>query len=261
MRISLIVSTYNRPDALLLVLKSIHCQSLQPNEVIIADDGSDEKTKNLISDFRSQTNLEIIHSFQEDLGFRAAESRNRAISMASSEYIVSIDGDMILHPEFIMDHSKNAQPGYFIQGSRVLLSKNKTRRVIKKKQIIFNFFSSGLNNRLNSIYSNFLSKFFSSNKNYLKGVKTCNMSFYRKDCVSVNGFNNEFEGWGREDSEFIVRLFNKGINRKTLKFLVIQYHLWHDESERGSLLKNDQLLKKAVDEGLDWCSFGINKFL
>ena len=261
MRISLIVATYNRPDALLLVLKSIHCQSLQPNEVIIADDGSDEKTKNLISDYRAQTNLEIIHSFQEDLGFRAAESRNRAISMASSDYIVLIDGDMILHPEFIMNHSKNAQPGYFIQGSRVLLSKKKTREVIKEKQIIFNFFSSGLNNRLNSIYSNFLSKLFSSNKNYLKGVKTCNMSFFRKDCISVNGFNNEFKGWGREDSEFVVRLLNKGIHRKTLKFSAIQYHLWHNEANRSSLLVNDKLLQKVIAEELDWCENGINKFL
>jgi glycosyltransferase involved in cell wall biosynthesis len=261
MRISLIVSTYNRPDALMLVLKSINCQTLQPNEVIIADDGSDDKTRNLISDYRKQTNLEIIHSFQEDLGFRAAESRNRAISRATSDYIVLIDGDTILHPEFIMDHSKNAQPNYFIQGSRVLLSKNKTEEVIKNKQIFFNFFSSGLNNRLNSIYSNFLAKLFSINKNYLKSIKTCNMSFFRKDFISVNGFNNEFEGWGREDSEFIVRLLNKGINRRTLKFQVIQFHLWHDESDRSSLLKNDQLLKKAVDESLEWCSFGINKFL
>ena len=81
MSISLIVTTYNRPEALILVLKSIELQTLIPLEVIVADDGSDEKTKNLIFDFSLQTDLDITHSFQEDLGFRAAEARNKAISM------------------------------------------------------------------------------------------------------------------------------------------------------------------------------------
>jgi len=261
MSISLIVTTYNRPDALLLVLKSIECQILPPSEVIIADDGSDERTKNLISDFNSQSNLEIIHSFHEDLGFRAAESRNKAISNSKSDYIILVDGDMILHPEFIVDHIKNAKFGFFIQGSRALLTEKKTKDVIIRRQLVFNFLSRGMNNRLNSIHSNFLSKIFSIKKNYLTGTKTCNMSFFKKDCISVNGFNNEFKGWGREDSEFIVRFLNKGINRKTLKFSAIQYHLWHNEANRSSLLTNDKLLQKAKVEGLDWCENGIDKFL
>ena len=87
------------------------------------------------------------------------------------------------------------------------------------------------------------------------------MSFFKKDFISVNGFNNEFKGWGREDSEFVVRLLNKGINRKTLKFSAIQYHLWHDESDRKDLVVNDKLLQKAVTENLDWCDQGIDKFL
>ena len=87
------------------------------------------------------------------------------------------------------------------------------------------------------------------------------MSFFKKDFISVNGFNNEFTGWGREDSEFIVRLLNKGINRITLKFSAIQYHLWHDESDRKALEVNDKLLQKAIVENLDWCKQGINKFL
>ena len=101
MRISLIITTYNRPDALLLVLKSIEVQSLSPLEVIIADDGSDEKTMELINNFSAQSNLTIIHSFQKDKGFRAAKSRNKAIAKSKGDYIVLIDGDMILHPEFI----------------------------------------------------------------------------------------------------------------------------------------------------------------
>ena len=127
--------------------------------------------------------------------------------------------------------------------------------------LAFNILSKGLSNRKNAIHSNFLSKLFSRKKNYLRGLKTCNVAFYRKDCISVNGFNNNFEGWGREDSEFFIRLINKGVTRKTLKFNVIQYHLWHDEVSKNSLSKNDQLLKKTIDENLNWCDDGINNYL
>lgn len=137
MSISLIVTTYNRPEALILVLKSIELQTLIPSEVIVADDGSDEKTKNLIFDFSLQTDLDITHSFQEDLGFRAAEARNKAISMSKGDYIVLIDGDVVLHPEFIADHLKNSKFGYFIQGSRSLLTEKKNKRHDFKTAVSF----------------------------------------------------------------------------------------------------------------------------
>lgn len=261
MRISLIVSTYNRPDALLLVLKSIEHQTLIPEEVIIADDGSSSLTKNAIDKFILGTKLNIIHSFQNDFGFRVAESRNRAIALATGRYIIIVDGDMILHPRFVNDHSKNASEGFFIQGSRVLINKRKTEQIINSDKQSINFFSLGINNRFNSIHSEFLSKYFSSNRTDLKGVRSCNMSFFRKDYININGFNNFFVGWGREDSEFVARLINKGILRKNLKFLAIQFHLWHDEAKRESLETNNQLLQNVIDKKIDWCEDGIKKFL
>ena len=261
MRISLIVTTYNRADALFLVLKSIKNQSCEPFEVIIADDGSNNLTKTIIDEFSETSNLNVIHSFQEDLGFRAAESRNKAIAKASGDYIILIDGDMLLHPKFINDHAKNATQGFYIQGSRVLLSQIKTEKVLISKDISLNILDNGLNNKLNGIYSTFLAKFFSTKSSFLKGVKSCNMSFYRKDCIKVNGFNGSFIGWGREDSEFVIRLFNNGVKRKNLKFSAIQYHLWHDESNRGSLTVNDELLNKTISQNLNWCEIGIDKFL
>ena len=195
------------------------------------------------------------------MGFRAAESRNKAIALATSDYIVLIDGDMILHPDFIDDHMKHAMPNFFIQGSRALLTKRKTLEVINKKQTKINFLSAGIKNRLNSIRSTIFSRIFSINKNYLKGVKTCNMSFFRKDCISVNGFNNDFTGWGREDTEYVVRLMNKGLNRKSLKLSAVQFHLCHNEASRKSLHKNDLLLQKAIEQKLTWCKNGISKFL
>ena len=123
MRVSVIITTYNRPDALLLVLQSIESQTKLPEEVIIADDGSDDNTEKLITNYQESSSLNIIHSWQEDKGFRVSKSRNKAIAKSSYDYIILIDGDMILHTEFIRDHINNAEPGFFIQGSRVLLSK------------------------------------------------------------------------------------------------------------------------------------------
>ena len=261
MRVSLIITTYNRPDALLLVLRSIGLQTLIPNEVIIADDGSSSDTKAAIRIFQKTSDLNIIHSWQEDIGFRAAKSRNKAIAKSSSDYIILIDGDMILHPEFIQDHINNAESGYFIQGTRVLLTENATKDALRDMNINFSFFSQGIQNRKNTIHSNFLSKLFSKKKNYLRGIKTCNMAFFKKDCINVNGFNNDFEGWGKEDSEFVVRLLNNGINRKNIRFNAVQFHLWHNENTRASLKQNEVIFNNAIDNKTKWCDNGISMYL
>ena len=261
MRVSLIFTTYNWPESLILALRSIEKQTIVPEEVIIADDGSTAETKEIIDKFQKDSDLNIIHSWQEDNGFRVAKSRNKAIAKSCGNYIILIDGDIILHPKFVQDHVNNAKVGYFMQGSRVLLSQDITEQIIISNRISFSFFSKGMKGRKNSIHSNFLSKIFSTKKNYLRGIKTCNIAFFRQDFINVNGFNNEFEGWGREDSEFVVRLFNTGINRKNLRFNAIQYHLWHKVSDRKYLDYNNQLLQNSINQKLKVCKKGINKYI
>ena len=261
MRVSLIITTYNWPESLFLVLLSIKNQTKVPEEVIIADDGSTAETKEIIDKFQKDSRLNIIHSWQKDNGFRVARARNKAIAKSSGDYIILIDGDIILHPKFIQDHFNNAKIGYFIQGSRVLLSQDISEKIIISKKINFSFYSKGLNSRKNAIQSSFLSKIFSKTNNSLRGTKCCNISFFKQDCVNVNGFNSEFEGWGREDSEFVVRLLNDGINRKKLLFNAIQFHLWHREIDRTSLDYNDQLFQKSIEHKLTSCKKGINEFI
>jgi len=261
MRVSLIITTYNRPDALFLVLKSVKIQTILPDEIIIADDGSNDMTKECVADFNKSSTLKLIHSWQQDKGFRVAKSRNKAIAKSTCDYIILIDGDMILHHRFIEDHLYHAELGYFVQGSRILLSEEASRLAFNKAENNFSFFSKGLSNRQNSIYSLFLAQLFLKKKNLLKGIKTCNMGFYRQDCLNINGFNNQIEGWGREDSEFIVRLFNSGINRKHVYFNLIQYHLWHKESARDLLAKNEKILQNTIKNKLLYCDSGLNKYL
>jgi glycosyltransferase involved in cell wall biosynthesis len=261
MRVSLIITTYNRPDALIQVLRSIEKQSTFPDEVIIADDGSDYSTKNCIENFTKSSMLNVIHSWQENKGFRVARSRNKAIAKSTCEYIILIDGDVILHNKFIEDHIKHSKLGFFIQGSRVLISQEVTMKTLSNNRNKFSFFSKGLSNRKNSIHSNLLSLIFMKKFKSIKGIKTCNFSFYKKDCIDINGFNNEIEGWGREDSEFVVRILNSGITRKNIPFNLIQFHLWHPHSSRTLLGKNDKILEDAIQSKLDWCEDGLNKFI
>jgi glycosyltransferase involved in cell wall biosynthesis len=258
MKVTIVITTYNWPEALKLVLESINNQIVPPDEVIIADDGSTEETKDLVNSFKLNSIFNIIHSWQEDCGFRAARSRNKAIAKASGDYIILIDGDSILHSNFVQDHIANAEPGQFVQGSRVLLSKNQTKTAIEGKKIKFLFFSSELKIRKNSVHSKLLSLIFSNKKNNMRGIKSHNMAFYKNDCISINGFNNNFIGWGREDSEFVARLFNSGVIRKNIRFNAIQFHLWHTENSRISLGRNDEMLRDAINNRIQWCENGIN---
>ena len=261
MRVSLIITTYNWPESLFLVLKSVENQKIVPEEIIIADDGSTVETKEMIGKFRRESELNIIHSWHEDIGFRAAKARNKAIAKSSGDYIILIDGDIILHPKFIQDHVNNAKFGYFVQGSRVLLTHDFTEQLIISQKISFSFFSRGMQSRKNAIHSNFLSKIFSTNRNSLRGTRCCNIAFFKQDCINVNGFNNEFEGWGREDSEFVVRLLNIGLKRKNVRFNAVQYHLWHKDTDRKYLDFNNQLLHKSIEHKLKVCTKGINKYI
>lgn len=261
LKVSLIITTYNRPDALKVVIESALRQSQLPYEIIIADDGSSELTKKTIDEVSSKSKIPIVHIWHEDRGFRAAMIRNRAIAASNGEYIIMIDGDMILEKNFIYDHLNAAKRGVFIQGSRVLLNEALTKKAISKEIINFNIFSKGLKNRKNSIRSKLLSTIMSKTTNSIKGIKSCNFSLYKDDILLVNGFDNSFVGWGREDSEFVVRLMNAGIARKNIKFAAIAYHLYHPESPRSSLPENDLKLQRSIKEKLIRCDNGIDKFL
>ena len=133
MKCSLIITTYNWPEALELSLNSALNQTILPNEIIVADDGSTNDTKKLIQKFQKKSSINIIHSWQDDKGFRASRSRNLASIKSLYEYLIYVDGDMILDKNFIKDHIQNAKKNYYLQGSRVLLSKEYTNNIIYSK--------------------------------------------------------------------------------------------------------------------------------
>lgn len=257
---SLIITTYNRPDALELVLLSIINQSVLPDEVIIADDGSTNATRDLVESYSKTFPTLIHHVWQEDLGFRAASIRNKAMALAKHDYIIFIDGDLILHRDFVKDHKLNARTGYFIQGSRVLLKEHLTKGVLASRRVHFSFFSNGIVNRKNTIHSRLLSRITSYTNVNIYNVRSVNLSFWKKDAEKINGFNEDFIGWGREDSEFALRMQNIGLKRLHLKFLATGYHLYHPESSREMLLQNQKILDDAMQNKSIICVNGIIKY-
>lgn len=261
--VSLIITTYNRPDALELVLMSVKNQSVLPAEVIIADDGSTEETAILISQYQLDYPVPLIHCWQEDVGFRLSRSRNMAIARAIGEYLIMIDGDMVLHHHFIRDHVAIAKKNQFVQGRRVILTETETNRALKDKRITFSIFSSGVKNKINAlscpILSNLVSSLFSKHDH--TSVRGCNMAFWRSDVLRINGFNECFTGWGREDSEFVVRLLNIHIHRKDLRLGGVAYHLYHNESSQHNLFTNDHLLELAISEKVTCCELGLSAHL
>ena len=262
MTCTLLISTYNRPDALKLVIESALNQKHLPDEIVIADDGSTEETRNTIEKLQRKSPIPILHAWQPDEGFRAAMARNRALAMSCGDYVVMIDGDMLLHPYFIYDHLSLAKEGTFLQGGRILLSSLQTQKVVKGEADFPHLFSPGISNRLKTLHLPRLAKLIAKNKSQsLKGIRTCNLSLFRRDILRVNGFDNRFVGWGREDSEFVARLYNAGTKRRNLKFSGIAYHLYHLESDRTALAENDKILENSIQENLIKCKDGIDTFI
>lgn len=259
-RTSLVVTTYNREDALALVLESAARQARPPDELIVADDGSRPETAALVAGFAARAPFPVRHSWQEDLGFRAAASRNRAFAAASGDYLVMVDGDIVLHPRFLEDHARAARPGRFVQGSRVLLSERTTAAALAARRTRFGPLSPGLGNRLNAVRSRALSRLASHASADVFRVRSANLACWREDVLRVNGFDEDFVGWGREDSDFVARLQHAGVTRLHLKFAAIGYHLWHREEPRQALPRNQRILEDTLATRRVRCANGIDKY-
>ncbi len=254
---SLIISTYNWPQALRASLNSVKRQTLLPNEVIVADDGSTDDTRKLIKEFQENFPVPLHHCWIEDKGFRLAKARNEALKMAKYAYILQIDGDIMLDKHFVYDHARFAQPGSFVRGSRVLLSKVTSKKIFDGKITNPHVYMRGVINFFNGIRMPFLQKLISIKRFSIQGIRGCNMAYWKADAYKVNGYNEEIQGWGREDSEFVARLVNAGIYKRNLRLGGVQYHIYHKEYDRKLLNKNDGILNETLTKNLTWCKNGI----
>lgn len=251
---SVIITTHNQPQYLFLALTALMHQRDKNFEIIIAEDGSSNNTKKVINKIKSETNIPIKHVFQQYIGFRAATIRNKGAAQASGNYLIFVDGDSIPLPSFICRHKYLAEQNYFVSGNRILLSKNFTTKIINNSLLIhkntslswFLAYFSGKINRLLPLLT--IKKLF---PRYLttkiwQGAKTCNLAIWKEDFLNINGFDENYNGWGYEDSDLVIRLIHNNIYRKDGRFYIPVMHLWHESNKTNNSKNNYQMLKNTL---------------
>lgn len=261
MKTALLISTYNTAKVLNLILLSIEKQTVLPNEILIADDGSSDNTKEIVECFKKKNAIPVLYEWHKDKGFRKSAIINKTIAKSQSDYIIQVDGDCILHDNFVEDHIKNATKKMYLYGTRVHVKERYVPNVIAKSKIKFNFFSLLLKKRFRGLHSSLFSKMFKAQSHISDKFRGCNTSFWKEDFIAINGYNEDIEGWGREDSELMIRLHNLGIRAKRLKFCGIVYHLDHPEKDRSNFKANDYIQNETINKRLTYIPNGIDKYL
>lgn len=236
MSLSLQITTFNNPDALEMVLLSVCWQTVQPDEVLVLDDGSVQATADLVERFRGRI-ARLRHLWQTDCGYRLARLRNLGILHTDADYIISVDGDMLLHPRFIADHQGAAHAGYFVQGTRQRLNGILSQRLLREKRMPQGFErvfqrESKNKSRLWGIHNAWAKRVWSRRYCEPRKIMGCNQSFFRADLKEINGYENGFIGWGEEDYDLASRLALYGIREFHLRYGGIAWHLYHPQRER-----------------------------
>jgi len=255
--ISVVVTTYKREDALDAVLRSLARQTDADFEIVVADDGSGPATAATVENWQGRAGKRLAYVWHEDCGFRAAEIRNRAILASHGAYCIFLDGDCIARPDFVATHRRLAEPGWFVTGNRILLSPALTEKVLRERLMPENWsFADWLVerrrrgiNRMSALLHLPLGPLRRLRLKAWRGARSCNLAVWRSDLDRVDGFDASYSGWGKEDSDFLVRLLRAGVRRKDGVFATGVIHLWHAEADRSQLTENERKLNGIVAGG------------
>ncbi|WP_430815358.1 glycosyltransferase family 2 protein [Carboxylicivirga sp. RSCT41] len=251
-QVSLFLTTYNWPEALSLCLQSIAQQSILPNEVIVADDGSGDSTKAVVEKFRKDFPCPLLHVWQEDKGYRINAIRNKAIKLAAFPYIIQIDGDILCDKDFVKDHLNFAKKNRLVIGRRTNISDTDTTTYCQTLK--FGDLSNYRSKYLAMAHQHLL---YDSKK--VKGVRGCNMAYWLDDAIKVNGYEETMTGKGPDDKEFAIRLIHAGVKAYNLKFYAIANHLSHgDEGLRNNYGSNQELYSDTINTKRIKAIKGIN---
>jgi glycosyltransferase involved in cell wall biosynthesis len=253
--ISILLATYNWPQALKLCLESLATQTDHHFEIIIADDGSTESTKQIIDAFQSMHSISITHLWQEDQGFRKTKILNQAIEAAKGDYLIFLDGDCLVQPDFVARHRELAQKGFLVTGSRVLLNEKLTQELLATSRWDFKLFISKLleyrlNGGINKYWPLKIKLGNGSWRDYKKFVwrriKGCNMACWKTDAQAIDGFDETMTGWGHEDADFVFRLQRHHIKRKSGSWSTEVLHLFHQIHDQSNAAENARRVREKI---------------
>jgi len=270
MKIVVVITTYNRTDALLASLEGFLEQKDKNFEIAVADDGSGAETAEAINSFRNRADFEVHHVWQDDQGFRAGAIRNRALAQSKADYVIFTDGDCIPMPDFVSEHRRLAERGWFVTGNRILLGETLSREILEKRISANQWpvrrwlvaFLRGEVNRWFPLCSLPVPEWVRKlPARRWQGAMTCNLAAWRENLLNVNGFDESYSGWGLEDSDLTIRLIRSGIYRKSARFAAPVLHLWHMEYDRGLLEKNRRRLAELVASHRIIANKGASQYL
>ena len=265
---SVIISTYNWPEALYICLDSYRNQDIRDFEIVVADDGSRPETDDLIAQFQAGFPVTIKHVWQRDEGYRLAAIRNKAIRASSGEYLIFTDGDCFVLPDFVRTHLTLREPGMFVSGRRSWLSHGVSRRVMESGQApsrsrlgwLRAGLTAGCNRPLEFIPAPSRARFRYAKSDQFDRAQTCNLAVSRADCLAVGGFDERYVGHGLEDSDFVVRLLRAGVRRKLGSHAAVVLHLHHERRTRPPDSPNEVLFAELLRTDR-WISHsGISSF-
>jgi glycosyltransferase involved in cell wall biosynthesis len=261
MRTSVVVLTFERPDALALVLRGLARQRVLPLEVVVTEDGAAPETRDCVARARAGFPVPLTHLTQEHRGPRMSRARNRGIAAAGGEYLVFLDGDMVPARRFVADHQGFARPGSLVQGSRVLASAERTRALLAGGRVDVSFLDPGLDRRRHLLRAPWLRDLWGRPHRRRDGAKSCNLAFWRADLLALNGFNEGMEGWGLEDAELVQRAFHLGLVRRDLRMGGAAVHLWHPPHVLGADNPNWPVLREVEASRRVRCEQGLAEHL
>ncbi|MDR1813898.1 MAG: glycosyltransferase [Tannerella sp.] len=240
--VTLIIASYNRPLHLERTLYSVSRQTVLPEQIIVADDGSDLDIEGVITEYREgrlkRTRIDLVS--QEHQGFRKCALLNKALRAAIGEYIIHTDGDMFLEKHFIEDHLRLAKPRRIVGGGRAKLNSS-FGDISKFKGLTFsNIFHFSRPLRLIRGFS--VPYFHSRHVNAVGN----NMSYYKSDVLAVNGYDEDIVDTGGEDVDISMRMTNNGCELLRVSGKCIGYHLWHSYAYRGKGFKIGKSMRKSL---------------
>jgi len=268
--VSIIVTTYNRPDALGKVLEALARQTQMPLEVLVADDGSGDATRQCVQAWQARVPFPLRHVWHADEGFRAAAIRNRTAAQAQGDYLIFLDGDSVPFADFVVRHAALAEARRFVSGNRILLSEAMTQQVLAGSEQPTEWSCrrwlgvrlSGQVNRLLPLLRLPDGAWRDRVQHEWRGTRTCNLALWRADFVRVNGFDEDYAGWGHEDADLAVRLMRAGVLRKDGRYAAPVLHLWHAENPRDNEAANRERLQAVLDEQRPMrAGLGMNQYV
>jgi glycosyltransferase involved in cell wall biosynthesis len=265
-RASLFLATYEMPRHLALVFAALERQSAPDFEVLVCDDGSAEETARLVREFMVRAPVPVKHVWQEHQGFRKCRMLNEALRQAAGDVCIFLDGDCVPHRDFIRDHLANQEAGRYLAGRRMELGPRLSES-LTVEDVRGGFFDWPRPRLVMSVLrgdSEHLQRSFRVPSARLRrrlgmeridDLKGCNYSVARKDLEAINGFDEEYEGYGREDTDVELRFQNLGLRIKSLKGVAIQFHVWHPRREFTPA--NDTRLEELKRSGRVRCRLGL----